>query len=135
MKTIYGTLSGFKIDPASVSLARQLRRAFPDLRSLLRMWRLQPAQRQILFHLVLDCPSLDFFEVATCMLCVEIDERPQSLRFAVYPNRAKDANIDIAHETLTQKVEAVRDMPPLYIFWIPESFLAPIMVIVVTVEQ
>ncbi len=65
-------------------------------------------------------PSPNSFKISACMLCIEVNEGVQALRFILYPNRPEDADIDAAHETLSKEVKAVTDVPPLNVFRVTE---------------
>ena len=97
--------------------------------------KLEQIYRCIFWQLVLLCPSSDRFKISACVLCVEIDECVQTLRFVLHPNRPEYTDIHATHQALPKEIEAVRDVPSLDIFRITEGLNLPGVVILIVVKQ
>lgn len=81
------------------------RRKIPNPHSVARHGYVQVIVRSILRNLIPLCPAPNRLEILTHVFRIEINKRLR--RGCVNPDRAKDANVHRAHESLAEKVEAV----------------------------
>lgn len=70
-----------------------------------RLGRLQEIRGNVFWQLILLSPLLNIFIIAASVLCVEVDKWLRMLW--KQPNLAEDADINCAHELLSEDVKTV----------------------------